>query len=142
MLQNGLPATLNFKTVGLDSHQEVEAKAVQMYLKTCDSVEVRIDKLNHHSCLVFVKLFLNKDNPKQYLSANNILTRYGLVDAKTFRVNLEEDVSNKGMSVDLLNKSSKVAHPRDTAYLFFRNWKTLECKKELDQHRELTVDMI
>jgi hypothetical protein len=137
-----LPAILNFKSVRLDSNQEIEANSVQMYLRVGDRVDVKIDKLNPSSCIVSTKLHLSKDNPKQYLSANHVLLRYGLIEPKTFKVSLDEDFSYRGLSVDLLNKTSNVNHARETSYRYFRNWNIFECKQEFDIDHSITVGIV
>lgn len=130
---------LSFKSVGLDSGLKIDSKAVEMYLHPGDLIDAKITKVNHQSCIVHMKLHLSKDDGKQYLAENYILARYGLVDAKTFKVVHEEDFPFNGMSLEDLKKSSQIKFGRNTSYRFFRNWSVFDCRKELESNDELDV---
>lgn len=79
-----------------------------------------------------LKLHLNKDDAKTFLSDNKILLRYGLVESKTFKVVPEEDFPFGGISMETLQKSSQVKFPKSTKNRFFRNWDIFECRKEFE----------
>lgn len=130
---------MSFKSVSLDSHQGISSKTIQMYLKQGDTVDVKIIKLNPGSCIVDTKLFLSTDDPKAYLSTNQILLRYSLTESKTFKVSLDDDFNYKGVSLDQLKKSNDVKHPRSSSNKRFRNWSIIECKKELEIDPKIDV---
>ena len=137
---NGLPATISFKSVGLDSHQTIDSKAVELYLHAGGTVDAKIIKVNQNSCIVSMKLHLNRDDAKLYLSENKILIRYSLIDNKNFRVVLDEDFPFQGICLEHLKKSSQVKYARNTKNRLFRNWNIFECRKELQTNVDIDVN--
>jgi hypothetical protein len=125
--------------VALESHQAIDSKAVEMHLHAGDKIEAKIVKLNPSSCIVNLKLHIHKDDAKLYLAENKILSRYGLVDSKSFKVVHEEDFPFTAVSLDHLKKSSQVKYSRSTKNRHFRNWNVFECRKELESNSEIDV---
>jgi hypothetical protein len=81
---------------------------------------------------VNLKVHLNKEDAKSFISENKILTRYHLVESKTFRIVTEEDFPYSGISLENLKKSSQVKFAKNTKYRFFKNWDIFECRKEFE----------